>query len=157
MLGLTWPGLTHRIWVLHGQGSQTHNLGLTWQGLTNTQFGAHMAWAHKHTIWGSLGWGSHTIWSSLGQGSHTIWGSHGQGSHTQFGAHLAGPHTHTQFGAYISQSQSKFILVLFFQDSFIFQIYFENSGPQSTCYLEWTLTPFYCKWYGLEIEYILGM
>ena len=115
-----------------------------------------MAGAHKHTIWVSLGWGSHTIWSSLGQGSHTIWGSHGQGSHTQFGAHLAGPHTHTQFGAYISQSQSKFILVLFFQDSFIFQIYFENSGPQSTCYLEWTLTPFYCKWYGLEIKYILG-
>ena len=84
------------IWGSHGQGSQTHNLGLTWQGLTNTQFGAHMAWAHKHTIWGSLGWGSH-----------------GRGSHTH-NFELTWPGlTHTQFGAHISQSQSKFILVLF--------------------------------------------
>ena len=132
------------IWGSHGRGSQTHNLGLTWPGPTNIQFGAHLA------------------------GAHTQFGAHLARAHTQFGAHMARAHTHnlgltwpglthTQFGAYISQSQSKFILVLFFQDSFIFQIYFENSGPQSTCYLEWTLTPFYCKWYGLEIEYILGM
>ena len=90
----------HTIWGSHNQG--TNNLGLTWPGLTNAQFGAQMAGAHKHTIWGSLGWGS-----------HTIWGSHGRGSHTH-NFELTWPGlTHTQFGAHISQSQSKFILVLF--------------------------------------------
>ena len=71
--------------------AHTYNLGFTWQGLTNTQFGAHITRAQ--TIWGSHGQGSHT---------HTILNSLGLGSHT-----------HTQFGAHISQSQSKFILVLF--------------------------------------------
>ena len=80
----------HTIWGSHNQG--TNNLGLTWPGLTNAQFGAHMAGAHKHTFWGSHGLGSQT--HNLGL--------------TWLGL------THTQFGAHISQSQSKFILVLFF-------------------------------------------
>ena len=105
----------HTIWGSHNQG--TNNLGLTWPGLTNAQFGAHMAGAHKHTIWGSHGLGSQThnlglTWLGL---THNL-GPHGRGSHTQrHNFELTWPGlTHTQFGAHISQSQSKFILVLFF-------------------------------------------
>jgi hypothetical protein len=86
------------IWGSHGRGSQTHNLGLTCLGLTNTQFGVHLAGAHTR-------FGAHMA------RAHT----HNLGlKHTLFGAHLA--RANTLFGAHISQSQSKFILVLFFRE-----------------------------------------
>ena len=95
--------------------AHTQNLGFTWPGLTNTQFGAHMAGAHKHTIWGSHGLGPQTYnlgltwlglthnleltWPGLTHNlgltwpglTHTIWGSLGRASHTHtiWGLHIA--------------------------------------------------------------------